>query len=108
MQTSMVSATPKRRAIGVQKGAIARDARPATAEFAPIISGEIPCFSIMKVSSGNPRPSAIPTELMAAIAAAMGIQRIGASACCVSDVVTGCASIRHFHSTSWRNRPWGA
>ena len=52
----MVLATPNRWAIFAVTVAAAMEARPAMAEFSPIIVEEMPRFSMMMLSSGKPRP----------------------------------------------------
>ena len=66
---SMVCATPKRWASQVVTGAAAMEATPAMAELRPIIVEEMPRFSRMMLSSGRPRPMAMPTAEIAATAA---------------------------------------
>ena len=66
---SMVQTTPKRAASGVASGAAAIEAMPATAVLSPIIVAEWPRDSRMTLSSGVPRPMAMPTTLIEAMAA---------------------------------------
>ena len=77
---SMVQTTPKRTASGVANGAAAIEARPATAVFRPIIEAEWPRVSRMTLSSGTPRPMAMPTTLIEAMAAEIDSQRISVGA----------------------------
>jgi hypothetical protein len=72
---SMVATTPKRTASGMASGAAAIEAMPATAVLRPIIVAEWPRLSRMTLSSGVPRPIAMPTTLMAEIAAPSGSHR---------------------------------
>ena len=66
---SMVGTTPSLCASLVVTGAAAMAAMPAIAEFSPIRVEEMPRFSRMMLSSGRPRPIAIPTAEIAEMAA---------------------------------------
>ena len=72
----MVRTTPKRMASGVASGAPAIEARPATAVLRPIMVAEWPRDSRMTLSSGMPRPMAMPTTLIEAMAATIESQCI--------------------------------
>ncbi len=65
----MVRATPQVWAILVVTGAATIEATPAMAALRPIRVEEIPRFSRMMLRSGRPRPMAMPTALMAEMAA---------------------------------------
>src|SRR5689334_22623344 len=65
----MVLATPKSWASLVVMGAASIDATPAMAALRPINVDGMPRFSRMMDRSGKPRPMAMPTALMAAMAA---------------------------------------
>ncbi len=69
MESTIVVTTESRCAIIVESGAATMAATPAMAEFKPIMEEDTPRFSRMIESSGNPRPMAIPTAVIAETAA---------------------------------------
>ena len=71
---SIVQTTPNRMASGVAKGAEAIEATPAIAVLRPIMVAEWPRNSRMTLSSGMPRPMAMPTTEIEEMAAVIGSQ----------------------------------
>ena len=65
----MVVEVPHSWARRVVKGAAIMAAIPAMAELMPMSVEEMPRFSMMRDRSGRPRPMAMPTAEMAAMAA---------------------------------------